>query len=153
MHCPALLVKAWHIQHPTCHQLTQLSQYCHCACHTTVLCFAYLYPCFAYLDLCFAYSNLCFADLDLCFIASDSAPTAMQDVDASTSHQAGTPQAAVHVPRPTAKETWDAMHQTSQALDQKEGIVQGTNQPVTVLVSFPTCHWRSCNVFAMSNVQ
>lgn len=68
-------------------------------------------------------------------VTADTEMTTVQNMDASTSSQAALPQAAVHVPRPTAKEAWNSVHQTGPALDMKEGVLQGTSQKVNVLVS------------------
>ena len=58
----------------------------------------------------------------------------MQDIDPPGISQASIFPPAVHVPRPTAREAWEAMHQSNQLLQQREGIMQGSDQPVTVLV-------------------
>ena len=62
----------------------------------------------------------------------------MQDIDAPETAQAGLAAPTMHVPCPTAKEAWDAVqqaqHQTSEAPDQRQGVMQGTNEPVRVPV-------------------
>lgn len=62
----------------------------------------------------------------------------MKDIDAPETAQAGLAAPTVHVPRPTAKEAWDAVqqaqHQTNEAPDQRQGVTQGTNEPVRILV-------------------
>lgn len=68
-------------------------------------------------------------------VITDPSPSAMQDIDAPDNSQAGVTQPAVHVPRPTAKEAWVSQHQPGKAADQREGVMQGTGAPVTVLVS------------------
>ena len=68
-------------------------------------------------------------------VITDPSPSAMQDIDAPDSSQAGVTQPAVLLPRPTAKEAWLSQYQPSQAADQREGVMQGTDAPVTVLVS------------------